>query len=226
MAMRYAFEQELSRLEDSVIELGQAVEEALAVSVRALAEEDEAPAARLEAGADRRYKRAGARIVQECMILQARQAPVARDLRMIYSVREITEHLVRSGTLCEHVNRMVAGLNKPELDEDLRSSLFEAASASHEVFAEGLRAFENRDAERAMDLMIVDDKVDQLYTKVIRIATASVSASPSPDRARSALIAHYLERIADHGVSIAGRTAFLITGKRVTSARQSHPGLE
>jgi phosphate transport system protein len=31
----------------------------------------------------------------------------------------------------------------------------------------------------------------------------------------AALIVHHLERIADHGVDIGGRTAFLVTGERI-----------
>jgi phosphate transport system protein len=34
-------------------------------------------------------------------------------------------------------------------------------------------------------------------------------------RKRTALAAHYLKRIADHGVDIGGRTVFLITGKPI-----------
>ena len=52
---------------------------------------------------DVRYKARGMDIERECMILQARQAPVARDLRLLYTVQSVTNHLVRSGTLCEHI---------------------------------------------------------------------------------------------------------------------------
>jgi len=41
----------------------------------------------------------------------------------------------------------------------------------------------------------------------------------SPEwRIRVALVVHYLERIADHGVAIGGRTIFLVTGERVEDA--------
>jgi phosphate transport system protein len=39
---------------------------------------------------------------------------------------------------------------------------------------------------------------------------------------RAALIVHYLERIADHGVDIGGSTVFLVTGERIESAMQQY----
>jgi phosphate transport system protein len=39
---------------------------------------------------------------------------------------------------------------------------------------------------------------------------------------RAALMVHYLERIGDHGVSIGGRTVFLVTGERIESAMQQY----
>ena len=54
--------------------------------------------ARQELGVDIRYKTRGMEIERECMILQARQAPVAGDLRLLYTVQSVTNHLVRSGT--------------------------------------------------------------------------------------------------------------------------------
>jgi len=33
---------------------------------------------------------------------------------------------------------------------------------------------------------------------------------------------HYLERIADHGVDVGGRTVFLVTGERMESAMRQY----
>ena len=53
---------------------------------------------------DAGYKQRGIELDQECMILQARQAPVAGDLRLIYTVQALTNHMVRAGTLTEHIS--------------------------------------------------------------------------------------------------------------------------
>src|SRR5918992_2342858 len=103
---REIFHRELNHLVEEVVELGQEVESCLDTMVEALEKHDD-EAARKELGIDSRYKERGSEIDEECMILQARQAPVASDLRLIYTVQAVTNHLVRAGTLCEHICRAV-----------------------------------------------------------------------------------------------------------------------
>src|ERR671939_346771 len=99
---RGTFQQELDRLVEEVVDLGREVESCLGTMVEAL-ETHDAEIARKVFGVDATYKERGAQIAEECLILQARQAPVARDLRLIYTVQIVQNHLVRAGTLCEHI---------------------------------------------------------------------------------------------------------------------------
>src|SRR5215210_4934241 len=99
---RETFQQELDGLISELLDLGAEVEASLDNMVRAMEGRD-AGVARGELGVDLRYKARGMEIEKECMILQARQAPVARDLRLLYTVQSVTNHLVRSGTLSEHI---------------------------------------------------------------------------------------------------------------------------
>jgi hypothetical protein len=103
------------------------------------------------------------------MVLQARQAPVARDLRLLYTVRTVTNHLVRSGTLCEHICRAITETADSERNEDLEATLLEMARAARSVFGEGLDIFRHRDIERARDLQAKDDRVDLLYSEVLNL---------------------------------------------------------
>jgi phosphate transport system protein len=177
-----------------------------------------------ELGVDLRYKARGMDIERECMILQARQAPVARDLRLLYTVQSVTNHLVRSGTLCEHICHAVVDTAECERDEDLETSLVEMARTARNVFNEGLDVFENRDIERARDLQAKDDKVDLLYSEAMNlIANPSDGGAGDPEwRMRAALMVHYLERISDHGVDIGGSTVFLVTGERIEDAMRQY----
>ena len=177
-----------------------------------------------ELGVDLRYKARGMDIERGCMILQARQAPVARDLRLLYTVQSVTNHLVRSGTLCEHICHAVVDTAECERDEDLETSLVEMARTARNVFNEGLDVFENRDIERARDLQAKDDKVDLLYSEAMNlIANPSDGGAGDPEwRMRAALMVHYLERISDHGVDIGGSTVFLVTGERIEDAMRQY----
>src|SRR5215213_1804727 len=220
---RETFQQELDELRDGVIDLGSEVERSLESMVRAMEGRD-AHLAQKELGVDVRYKGRGAEIERECMILQARQAPVARDLRLLYTVQSVTNHLVRSGTLSEHICHAIVDTVECARDEDLETSLVEMARTARNVFNEGLDVFKNYDIERARDLQAKDDKVDLLYSEAMNlIANPSEGGGGDPEwRMRAALIVHYLERISDHGVDVGGSTVFLVTGQRIEDAMQRY----
>jgi phosphate transport system protein len=220
---RETFQQELDELVAEVLDLAGEVEGSLENMVKAMETRD-ASLANRELGVDVRYKGWGANIDEECMILQARQAPVARDLRLLYTVQSVTNHLVRSGTLCEHICHAIVNTAGSERDEDLESTLTEMARTARNIFREGLDIFKNRDIDRARDLRAKDDKVDLLYSEALNlIANPSANGGGDPEwRMRAALIVHYLERIADHGVDIGGSTVFLVTGERIEGAMQQY----
>jgi phosphate transport system protein len=69
--------------------------------------------------------------------------------------------------------------------------------------------------------------VDLLYSETMNLianpSTTNGGGGGSPEwRIRAALIVHYLERIADHGVDIGGRTVFLVTGERIEGAMRQY----
>ena len=220
---RETFHQELDDLTSDLLDLGREVEASLENMVRAMEGRD-ADVARQELGVDIHYKTTGMDIERECMILQARQAPVAGDLRLLYTVQSVTNHLVRSGTLCEHICRAIAETEGQKRDQDLEAVLIEMAWTARNVFHEGLDIFENRDMDRARSLEARDDKVDLLYSEAMNlIANPSDGRGGAPEwRMRAALIVHYLERISDHGVDIGGSAVFLVTGQRIEDAMQQY----
>ncbi len=220
---RETFQQELDELIAEVLDLGGEVEGSLENMVTAMENRD-AGLAEKELSVDLRYKARGAEIERDCMILQARQAPVARDLRLLYTVQSVTNHLVRSGTLTEHICHAIVDTAGSERDEDLEATLTEMARTARNIFNEGLDIFRNRDIDRARDLQAKDDRVDLLYSEALNlIANPSNGSTGAPEwRMRAALIVHYLERIADHGVDIGGGTVFLVTGERIEDAMQQY----
>src|SRR5918998_5492111 len=220
---RETFQQELDDLVAEVLDLGEEVEGSLETMVKGMETRDGGLASQ-ELGVDVRYKGWGENIDEECMILQARQAPVARDLRLLYTVQSVTNHLVRSGTLSEHICHAIVDTEGCERDDDLEAALEEMAKTARNVFNEGLDVFENRDIERARNLQAKDDKVDLLYSEAMNlIANPSERGGGAPEwRMRAALMVHYLERISDHGVDVGGSTVFLVTGQRIEDAMQQY----
>jgi phosphate transport system protein len=220
---RETFQQELDGLIEDVLDLGEEVKGSLENMTLSMEARDADVAGR-ELGVDVRYKARGMDIERECMILQARQAPVARDLRLLYTVQSVTNNLVRSGTLSEHICHAIVDTAECERDEDLETALVEMARTARNIFNEGLDVFRDRDIERARDLQAKDDKVDLLYSEAMNlIANPSDGGGGAPEwRMRAALMVHYLERISDHGVDIGGSTVFLVTGERIEDAMRQY----
>jgi phosphate transport system protein len=219
---RETFQQELDGLISDVAAFGAEVGGSLKNTVVAMEARD-ADVAPQELGVDARYKARGMDIERGCMLLQARQAPVARDLRLLYTVQSVTNHLVRSGTLTEHICQVIAETADSERDEDLETALVEMARAARNIFSEGLDIFRNHDVERARDLQAKDDKVDLLYSEAMNLIANPSGDGGAPEwRMKAALMVHYLERISDHGVGIGGSTVFLVTGERIEDAMQHY----
>src|ERR671915_2609376 len=174
---RETFQQELDGLTSDLLDLGREVEASLENMVRAMEGRD-AAVARQELGVDIHYKTRGMDIERECMILQARQAPVAGDLRLLYTVQSVTNHLVRSGTLCEHICHAVVDTAGCERDEDLEATLTEMAKTARNIFCEGLEIFRDRDIGRARDLQAKDDKVDLLYSEALNLIANPPKGDP------------------------------------------------
>jgi phosphate transport system protein len=220
---RETLQQGLDDLVAEVLDLGKEVESSIENMVKAMDTRD-VRAASQELGVDARFKARGAETERDCMILQARQGPIAQHLGLLYTVQSVTNHLVRSGTLCEHICRAIVDTAGRERDEDLEAVLVEMARTARNIFREGLDIFRNRDIDRARDLQARDDKVDLLYSEAMNlIANPSDGGAGAPEwRMRAALIVHYLERIADHGVDIGERTIFLVSGERIEDAMRQY----
>jgi phosphate transport system protein len=216
-------QQGLEDLVAEVIDLGKEVDNSIETMLKAMEKQD-ADLARGELGVDARYKARGTEAERDCMVLQARRTLDARHLGHIYTVQSVTNHLVRSGTLCEHICRAIVETEGRKRDTDLEAVLLEMARTARNVFHEGLDIFESRDVERARILQARDDKVDLLYSEAMNlIANPPDARSGDPEwRMRAALIVHYLERISDHGVDIGERTIFLVAGERIEDAMQQY----
>jgi phosphate transport system protein len=220
---RETLPQGLEDLVAEVLDLGREVESSIETMVRAMETRD-AGAASQELGVDARYKARGAQMERDCMVLQTSQALLAQHLGLLYTVQSVTNHLVRSGTLCEHICRAIVDTSGQERDQDLEAVLIEMARTARNIFHEGLDTFEHRDMDRARSLQARDDKVDLLYSEAMNlVANPPGGTAGAPEwRMRAALIVHYLERIADHGVDIGERTIFLVSGERIEDAMQQY----
>ena len=210
---RETFEREMRKLEDKVLALGSMVEDALITSVEFLKRRDFEGSKRL-IEQDREINKKRFAIEDDALALIALHQPVARDVRMLGAILEITTELERIGDYAKGIGKINlligdAPLLKPLIDVPLMAE--KARSMLHRA----LDAFVRQDVELARAIPAEDDEVDALYNQVYRELVTYILADPSCIEQANYLLwtAHNLERAADRVTNVCERIVFTVTGE-------------
>lgn len=211
--VRTTLEQELHRVQQSVLELGKMVENSLNDSVAALKKRDPEAAERV-IELDREVNRRRFSIESDVLALIATQQPMARDLRDLAAILEIIGELERIGDY----GKGIAKINLMIGDRPLIKPLVDVprmAEKASDMLHRALDAFVRRDVELARAIPPEDDEVDALYDQVYRELMTYIMADPrNIDQANYLLwAAHNLERAADRVTNICERVVFTVTGQ-------------
>lgn len=212
---REHYDQQLRGLQDDLLRLASLVESSVARSIIALQHQDIDEARRVIAEDDLIDQRQYA-IEDQALLLIARQAPMAADLRMISAVISIASELERIGDYAEGIAKItIRGAGEPLLKP--LGNLPRLAEKALLMLREAIDAFVNRDADAARRLSSADNEVDQLTTQVQNELLSHMLRDPKVvERALHLIfVAHNLERVADRTTNIAERLVFLVTGELV-----------
>ncbi|MCK4268495.1 MAG: phosphate signaling complex protein PhoU [Actinomycetia bacterium] len=211
--MRRTFHEELKELKDEVLGVGRLVETAIEKAVNALVANDLTLADEVLVGDDEIDKRA-MMAEERCFSVVARQSPVARDLRLIFSLLFISVHLERMGDLAHNIAKMTKRTSKEDSQPELLDLITEMGRQTRGIVHTGLKAFAERDLELARALPQLDEPIDDLFKKFFKeLAKVSDIEHFFEWASNMVLASRYLERIADHAVDIGERVSYLVTGK-------------
>ena len=210
---RQNFDRELQRIEDEIMVLGSMAEEALTQSVQTLKQRDFQASRRLIA-ADRVINERRFALEDDVMTLIATQQPMARDMRMLAAVFEITTELERIADYAKGIARINLLIGEQPLIKPL-IDLPVMAQTARDMLHGALQAFVQRNAEAARAIARRDDEVDALYNQVYRELITYVMEDPDIIEQSNFLLwaAHNLERSADRAVNICERVVFTVTGE-------------
>jgi phosphate transport system protein len=210
--MRAAFDKELTDLHARLVFLGRTVQAQLDDALAVLARGD-ADAAGAVVGRDRRVDSMSAQIEWGLLCALARQAPVARDLRLVAGLLHVNEHLARMGDLCANVARAVPELADRPAPPEVRATLAEMGGRVREVVTAALACFADRDAAAAERLPTLDGAVDRLNDQVF----AQIRRATGPEALgwafQAVLVARFLERLGDQAVDVGEQVCFIVTGE-------------
>ena len=212
---REHYDQQLRSLQDDLLRLASLVEASIRRSIEALKNQDVEEARRVIADDDLIDRRQYA-LEDKALLLIARQAPMAADLRMISAVISIASELERMGDYAEGIAKItIRGANEPLLKPLI--DIPRMAELAQSMLREALDAFVNRDVEAARKLAAEDHEVDELTLQVQNELLEYMQRDPGNiERALHLIfVAHNLERLADRTTNIAERLIFVVTGEVV-----------
>lgn len=218
--MRERYEEELKKLNASIISMGKMIEIAIEGSVLALMEWDLASCDEIIKNDDA-IDEMEKEIEQLCVRLLLQQQPMASDLRMVTAALKMVTDMERIG---DHAGDIADLIKQMENGKAIANSMGKYANAKLEqmcseiqkMLYNSISAYIDRDVSKAKDVIANDDIVDELYFKLKRefVRQIQIKIENGEEIADFLLIAKYFERIGDHATNIAEWVIYSITGLR------------
>ena len=212
---RQGYNHELEALRQEILDMGTRVEEAIGQAVMSLSKQDLELAQKVMAGDDY-IDFLESDIEDKCMLLIARQQPLARDLRIIGTGLKITTDLERVGDHAFDIAKIALDIGKQPLIKPL-VDIPRMSAMAQKMLKDSLVAYINLDITLAEQVCADDDAVDDLYGQTFRELLTYMMEDPTTIKQATQLlfVARYLERVADHATNIGEWVIYLATGQRM-----------
>jgi phosphate transport system protein len=218
------YAEEMARLKDSLLAMASHAESAVARSIRALVERDDALAKQVIQD-DNIIDQFEIEIDDTAIHLLAK-APLATDLRLTTVAMKISQNLERVGDAAVTIARRAIELGaEPQLKAYV--DIPRMASMSLEMLRDAIAAFINREPEKARSVVPRDSDVDNLNRQLHRELSSFMVERPATiTRCLNLMvISKSLERVADHATNIAEDVVYLYEAIDIRhSAPKAHDG--
>lgn len=210
--MREIFKTELQELGDNMLAMAKHMAKAIDHATTALRTADLMLAEQV-IDADKRIDQLERELDDRGVSLLARQAPVAGDLRVVVTALRMSATIERMGDLARHVAYVARG-RYPELAAvgRLNDILVEMGVQASKVGHEVVELLETRDLNLAAQIEREDEVLDDLHRRSFTVILDEGEAMTRQQVVDAVLVGRYLERFGDHGVSVARRMSYLVTG--------------
>ena len=211
--MRELFQQELKELQDDLVNIAELVHQAMADAVSAFNKSDVELAESVIARDDK-IDNAVKELDEQAIAILARQSPVADDLRMVVSSLRISSSLERMGDMAEHLAQL-ARYRFPDkvVPKSVRPIFKDMGKLDVEMAAMLVELLKTNDLDLAAKIRDEDDRVDALHLSVFENVLSEGWSAGTESTVDATLASRYLERFADHAVSISKKVTYLATGE-------------
>ncbi len=206
-------DEEFRDLKDLILKMGGCVEKGL-LEVKLVYQKRDLSRLKAVHDQEARINELQMLVDQFCVGFLAKQAPVAKDLRLIIASIKLNCDLERMGDQVVNIAHAITGLAKdsagwegiPELEK-----MFEDVVSMVRM---ALDAFAQSDTELCQTLLEFDDGVDKLKNDIVSMMTERMrSGDVSIEKGlQFIMMAKNLERLADHTTNIAEEVIYFATG--------------
>jgi phosphate transport system protein len=215
--MRELFQQELKELQDDLVEIAGLVHQQMTDAVTAFNKSDVELAESVIARDDQ-IDTAVKELDEQAIAILARQSPVADDLRLVVSALRISSSLERMGDMAEHLAQL-ARYRFPDkvVPKSVRPIFKDMGKLDVEMAAMLVELLKTNDLALAERIRDEDDRVDALHLSVFENVLSEGWSAGAETTVDATLASRYLERFADHAVSISKKVTYLATGEWTNS---------
>ena len=208
-----SFNNELSVLDDSLIEMGSNLEKMFEETLLAINEKDEALAKKV-ISSDKNIDELEISVISQIQTLIAKRQPVGVDLRVLVGCTRIAGYMERIGDLLSSICKRVVILIEHSVEKE-KEELIKLSTAVNNLFKLSLNAFAKKDFELAEKVRNEDIDIDKLYkgffnSLLEKMSKASKLAVPGT---HMLFISKNLERIGDHATNVAETITYMASGE-------------
>jgi len=214
-----SYDEELNRLENTIMQMGGLAETQLIAAIRAVEERDSDLAADVvetDQEVDQLEQDVGHLVVR----LLALRQPLARDLREILGALKVASDLERMCDYAANVAKRSIALNQAPPVRPVYALPLMAKFAA-ELIHDVLDAYAKRDAQKALEVWMRDEELDEMYSGLFRELLTYMMEDARNITASTHLLfmAKNIERIGDHATNIAETLYFAVNGTTLNQAR-------
>lgn len=210
--LRSRFDEELNKLSVDVSKMCHLVITAIEDCVTAFKNQDKDLAREIIAH-DKIINDSERSIEARCLSLILKQQPIAGDLRTVSTALKIVTDLERIGDQSADIAEILIELNG-DCVYKMVEHIPNMASMAKKMVKEAIEAFNEKDLEKAGEVILLDDKMDK-YFGIVKHELSDImkeTVDKTDICINFLMIAKYFERIGDHAVNICEWVEFNQTG--------------
>ena len=208
-----SFNNELSVLDDSLIEMGSNLEKMFEETLLAINEKDEALAKKVISN-DKNIDELEISVISQIQTLIAKRQPVGVDLRILVGCTRIAGYMERIGDLLSSICKRVVILIEHSVEKE-KEELIKLSTAVNKLFKLSLNAFAKKDFKLAEKVRNEDVDIDKLYKEFFNSLLEKMSRDSklAVPGTHMLFISKNLERIGDHATNVAETITYMASGE-------------